>query len=95
MTLTINLPQRFQMKMYAELLKEFQKSIAIKEKADQLIIGTRPNGAKEEIKVDVTTVETVPSPPPSKPRSAEVNEPAEIVEEKESNVEAIASRAFR
>ncbi len=28
--------------MYAELLKEFQKSIAIKEQADQLIIGSRP-----------------------------------------------------
>ncbi len=28
--------------MYAELLKEFSKSIAIKEQADQLIIGTRP-----------------------------------------------------
>ncbi|MCO6491866.1 MAG: translation initiation factor IF-2 [Phaeodactylibacter sp.] len=28
--------------MYAELLKEFQKSIAIKEKADQLVIGNRP-----------------------------------------------------
>jgi translation initiation factor IF-2 len=28
--------------MYTELLKEFQKSIAIKEKADQLVIGNRP-----------------------------------------------------
>jgi translation initiation factor IF-2 len=32
--------------MYTELLKEFQKSIAIKEKADQLVIGNRP--ASEE-----------------------------------------------
>ncbi len=34
--------------MYQELLKEFQKSIAIKEKADQLVIGTRPIAKKEE-----------------------------------------------
>ncbi|PHN03994.1 translation initiation factor IF-2 [Flavilitoribacter nigricans] len=30
--------------MYTELLKEFQKSIAIKEKADSLVIGNRPVG---------------------------------------------------
>ncbi|MGH1434106.1 MAG: translation initiation factor IF-2 [Lewinella sp.] len=34
--------------MYQELLKEFQKSIAIKEKADQMVIGTRPIAKKEE-----------------------------------------------
>ena len=73
--------------MYAELLKEFQKSIAIKEKADQLIIGTRPNGAKEELKADLTMVEAVPSPPPPQSKPAEVNEPAEKVEEKENKVE--------
>ncbi len=33
--------------MYEVLVKEFQNSIAVKEKADQLIIGTRP-GAKED-----------------------------------------------
>ena len=33
--------------MYSELLKEFSKSIAIKEKADQLVIGTRPQAKKE------------------------------------------------
>jgi translation initiation factor IF-2 len=33
--------------MYTELLKEFQKSIAIKEKADQLIIGNRPQPKKD------------------------------------------------
>lgn len=32
--------------MYNELLKEFQKSIAIKEKADSLVIGNRPTGGK-------------------------------------------------
>ena len=46
--------------MYAELLKEFQKSIAIKEKADQLVIGNRPTSAppKEKRK------EILPPPPP-------------------------------
>lgn len=33
--------------MYNELLKEFQKSIAIKEKADSLIIGNRPTTRRE------------------------------------------------
>ena len=34
--------------MENSLLKEFSKSIAIKEKADQLVIGTRPSGRKED-----------------------------------------------
>lgn len=34
--------------MYDELLKEFSKSIAIKEKADQLVIGTRPVQVKKD-----------------------------------------------
>ena len=34
--------------MYDELLKEFQKSIAIKEQADQLVIGSRVNTKKED-----------------------------------------------
>ena len=33
--------------MYNELLNKYQKSIAIKEKADRLIIGTRPTSSKE------------------------------------------------
>lgn len=48
--------------MYAELLKEFQKSIAIKEKADQLVIGNRPTSAPpKEKKKDI-----LPPPPPAK-----------------------------
>ncbi len=35
--------------MYDVLVKEFQNSIAVKEKADQLIIGTRPGTKEEEI----------------------------------------------
>lgn len=40
--------------MYDELLKEFQKSIAIKEKADSLVIGNRPVAGK-----------SAPEPPPT------------------------------
>ena len=58
--------------MYTELLKEFQKSIAIKEKADQLVIGTRPSGKKEEaggttVAPQETAVAEPPAPPPPPP----------------------------
>ena len=56
--------------MYAELLKEFQKSIAIKEKADQLVIGNRP-AAEEPEKVEAKT----PEAPAPKPREEEVKPP--------------------
>ncbi|MEM6963212.1 MAG: translation initiation factor IF-2 N-terminal domain-containing protein, partial [Bacteroidota bacterium] len=52
--------------MYDELLKEFQKSIAIKEQADQLIIGTRPSSPKEKESVS-KVVEVAPPPPPPTP----------------------------
>ncbi len=49
--------------MYSELLKEFQKSIAIKEQADQLVIGTRPATPKKE-SAPVHKTETPPPTPP-------------------------------
>ncbi|MEQ8705114.1 MAG: translation initiation factor IF-2 [Phaeodactylibacter sp.] len=55
--------------MYNELLKEFQKSIAIKEKADQLVIGNRP-AAEDPGKGDKRAPE-VPAPKPK----AEVSKP--------------------
>jgi len=68
--------------MYAELLKEFQKSIAIKEKAQQLIIGNRPSGEpkKEEQKerekdkpqektTPSTTHKTAPETPKEPPKA--------------------------
>ena len=68
--------------MYAELLKEFQKSIAIKEKAQQLIIGNRPSGEpkKEERKerekakpqektTPSTTHKTAPETPKETPKA--------------------------
>ena len=61
--------------MFNELLKEFQKSIAIKEKADQLIIGNRQPGAEgsgekkavsksvtEEVKMEPVVVTVVEKP---------------------------------
>lgn len=51
--------------MYSELLKEFSKSIAIKEKADQLVIGTRPQTKKEAPAVAFKT--EAPAPPISTP----------------------------
>ena len=48
--------------MYDELLKEFQRSIAIKQEADQLVIGTRPANKKEEIFQEEVIVEEPPTP---------------------------------
>lgn len=56
--------------MYTELLKEFQKSIAIKEKADQLVIGNRPSAEEPE-----KGEHKVPEKPAFKPRE-EVKKPA-------------------
>jgi translation initiation factor IF-2 len=60
--------------MEAELLKEFQKSIAIKEKADQLVIGTRP--VKKEPTIEKTEPVTItPSPKPIPTPPPVVEEP--------------------
>ncbi len=68
--------------MEAELLKEFQKSIAIKEQADQLIIGTRPAAKKEsEILPEETPTPTAPTPPPAVPVQEEVKVEPEVKEE--------------
>ncbi len=66
--------------MYTELLKEFQKSIAIKEKADQLIIGNRPSSAApEEQAPEKESKAAAPSkpsvPPPPKPQEEKAKEP--------------------
>ena len=72
--------------MEAKLLKEFQKSIAIKEKADQLIIGNRPTTKKEASEEESVTTIIAPPPkvePPVKketkpePEPAKAEEPAE------------------
>ena len=48
--------------MYNELLNKFERSIAIKEKADKLIIGTRPVAPKE---APVSPPPAPPIPPPA------------------------------
>ena len=79
--------------MHDALLMEFQKSAAIKEKADQLIIGSRAtkkeNPPPLEEKAPLFTAkkqETSPPPPPPPPPPVEpeevVQEPEEIVAEK-------------
>ncbi|MEO0775173.1 MAG: translation initiation factor IF-2 [Bacteroidota bacterium] len=74
--------------MYEQLLKEFQNSVAIKEKADQLVIGNRMSPKKEtpppapvkETPVIAVPKETAPPPPPPPPPPAPV-EPV-VVQEK-------------
>ncbi len=58
--------------MYSELLKEFQKSIAIKEQADQLVIGTRPATPKKD-SAPASKTET-PSPPPTEKKPSQTEE---------------------
>ena len=53
--------------MYDELLKEFRNSAAIKEKADQLVIGTRSTPKKEEApkkEISFSPPPSAPTPPP-------------------------------
>ncbi len=62
------------------LVKEFQKSIDIKEKADKLIIGTRPAPKKEEhppLTIFKTEEKAVP-PKPEPPKKETVDEKPEI-----------------
>jgi translation initiation factor IF-2 len=59
--------------MYAELLKEFQKSIAIKEKAKQLVIGNRPNAEPKESKKEK---EKTAPPTPRQTEEKEASKPA-------------------
>ncbi|NNF36410.1 MAG: translation initiation factor IF-2 [Saprospiraceae bacterium] len=68
--------------MYADLLREFSKSMDIKEKADQLVIGTRPATKVEKPVETVSTVtETIE---PEKEEPVKVEEP--VVEKEEEEV---------
>jgi len=79
--------------MHDALLTEFQKSAAIKEKADQLIIGSRAtkkeNTPLPEEKAPLFTAkkqETPPPPPPPVEPKEVVPEPEEVIAEKEEEV---------
>ncbi len=68
--------------MEMELLKEFQKSIAIKEQADKLIIGTRPVLKKEETPPHIVAkTENKVAPPPPKPEIVTPPKPEKLAEE--------------
>lgn len=74
--------------MYNELLKEFQKSIAIKEKADQLVIGNRvspttPTTTKKEASPPFSDTEKAK---PSPPKVEEVKQP-KVVKPEEKPVD--------
>ncbi len=65
--------------MEAKLYEEFSESVAIKEKADQLIIGTRPITKKESIAVPTKVVEPVSEPEPT-PEPEVVQAPEPVVQ---------------
>lgn len=69
--------------MHADLLREFSKSMDIKEKADQLIIGTRPATKVEKPVESVSTVTETIEPEKEEPIKKE-----EPVEEKEEVIKA-------
>ena len=56
--------------MHDALLKEFSNSMAVKEKADQLVIGNRKEEPKQEV-----------APPPPPPPAPEPIKPVEVVKE--------------
>jgi len=79
--------------MYNELLKEFQKSIAIKEQADQLVIGTRPaTKEKEPVKKIFDTPTPPPSPPPVENVEEVIAKPEPAVEELKQPKEDLIER---
>ena len=81
--------------MYAELLKEFQGSMVVKEQADQLILGNRPSKAeeqKEAQRVAETPVVKTPEPEPEptpEPEPEPTPAPEEKTEKEPEVVEAV------
>ena len=73
--------------MEAKLLKEFQKSIAIKEKADSLVIGTRPVVKKEGGKDEILTSVLAPPAIPKKEEAEATEKPKKEEPEPEKPVE--------
>ena len=67
--------------MYDVLLKEFQNSLAIKEQADQLVIGNRINPKKEETKAPKDELFSPKAKTPTPPAKEPVSAPTPPVEE--------------
>jgi translation initiation factor IF-2 len=76
--------------MYEALLKEFQSSLAVKEKADKMVIGVRPTIKKEEKPEPPKQELPKPEPPPViVPEPEPVIESPEIEEVKEVKEEVV------
>lgn len=71
--------------MHTVLVKEFQKSIDIKEQADQIVIGTRPVVPKKETSVPARPEKSIPST--DKKEDAPIPAGEEPAEEKAAEVE--------
>ena len=63
--------------MYSELLKEFQNSIAVKEQADQLIIGSRHSQTEKDALTVIPDIPPIEVPLPDKPAPAVPETPEE------------------
>ena len=76
--------------MYNELLKEFQGSLAVKEKADQLVLGSRQAREEEKEKEKVEPPKPAPAPEPEVKKEEPKPEPApepEVKKEEEKPAE--------
>ena len=76
--------------MYDALLQEFQNSMDVKEKADQLIIGTRPSREEEEVAKPPKPTGAIPpkTSDPSPPEASKPAPPPEPAEEVKEEVKA-------
>lgn len=79
----VNKPNaRIEPEMYDELLKEFQSSISIKEKADKLLIGNRPGTEAQKPKEKLTLAERLARLKSGADKPKQEEEPAQDAETK-------------
>ena len=85
--------------MYDELVREFRKSMNIKEQADQLVLGHRQGEKAEEAAPAPAEAEKVaepePAPEPTPTPEAPVEEVAPVAEEPKKAVESTDDEVFR
>ena len=84
----VNKPNaKIEPEMYDELLKEFQSSISIKEKADKLLIGNRPGAEAQKPKEKLTLAERLARLKGGADKPKEEEEPAQDTESKTPEAE--------
>ncbi len=84
----VNKPNaKIEPEMYEELLKEFQSSISIKEKADKLLIGNRPGAEAQKPKEKLTLAERLARLKGGADKPKEEEEPAQDTESKAPEAE--------